>query len=80
MAYSYRETGLLCFAEEVDNKLIRKVVRSFERTPGAEYSLYNGKDFQKKFPYLNMKESVPSCYDPTGGVMLADKCLNAVRV
>ena len=55
-------------------------MRSFERTPGAEYSLYNGKDFQKKFPYLNMKGSVTSCYDPTGGVMLADKCLNAVRV
>jgi len=74
-----KETGLLCFSEEIDNKFMKNVITSFEQTPGSAYSVYKGKQFQDKFPYLNIEDTVTGCYDPTGGVLLADKALRAIQ-
>ena len=59
---------------------MKKVIKSFDETPGSSYALYKGQDFHQKFPYLKLQDSVEACYDPTGGVLLADKALRAVQV
>jgi len=74
-----KETGLLCFSEETDNIFMKNVITSFEKTPGSTYSVFDGKDFETKFPYLNLEDTIKGCYDPTGGVLLADKALRAVQ-
>jgi hypothetical protein len=78
--FACRETGLLCFSEEKENKFMKKVIKSFDETPGSSYEIYKGHDFHQKFPYLKLQDSVESCFDPTGGVLMADKALRAVQV
>lgn len=73
------ETGLLCFSEEKGNKFMKKVIKSFDETPCSNYTVYKGQDFQQKFPYLTLEDSVEGCFDPTGGVLMADKALRAVQ-
>ena len=75
-----RETGLLCFSDEEGNPFLNSIINSFEKTPGSDYFLYQGKDFHDKFPYLNFGEGVRACFDPSGGVVMADKALRAVQV
>ena len=59
---------------------MKKVIKSFDETPGSNYTVYKGQDFQQKFPYLTLEDSVEGCFDPTGGVLMADKALRAVQV
>ena len=59
---------------------MKAVINSFEQTPGSEYSVYKGRQFQEKFPCLNIEDTITGCYDPTGGVLLADKALRAIQV
>ena len=91
-----RKTGLLCFSEEEDNEHTSDVIRAFEATPGARFSTFYGKvficdleannksddikDFQDKFPYLRLGPDGHGCYDPDGGILLADKALRAIQV
>jgi len=74
-----KETGLLCFSDEKDNKFMKKVIDSFEKTPGSDYSVFRGKEFHQKFPYLKVGDTIEGCYDPSGGVLMADKALRAVQ-
>ena len=90
-----RRTGLLCFSEEAENEHTSDVIKAFEATPGARFSTFYGKvyygdletnktddikDFQDKFPYLRLGPDGHGCYDPDGGILLADKALRAIQV
>ena len=45
-----------------------------------EYELYNPDELKIKFTNLTMASDEWGCYDPAGGVLLADKCLRSVWV
>ena len=45
-----------------------------------EYELYNPDELKRKFSNLTMANDEWGCYDPAGGVLLADKCLKSVLV
>ena len=36
-------------------------------------------DFRDKFPYLRLGPDGHGCYDPEGGILLADKALRAIQ-
>ena len=45
-----------------------------------EYELYNPKEMAKRYSNLTMGPDIWGCYDPSGGVLMADKCLKSVWV
>ena len=45
-----------------------------------KYELYNPDELKRKFTNLTMASDEWGCYDPAGGVLLADKCLRSVWV
>ena len=75
-----RETGLICMSDDPNDKFMADTINAFKATPGAEYELYYGKDFQEKFPYLNFGIAGYGCYDPSGGILMADKALRSIQV
>jgi len=74
-----KETGLLCFSEEKGNKFMNKVIKSFEESPETTCEVFHGEAFHQRYPYLRMDDSVEGCFDPTGGVLMADKALKAIQ-
>ena len=42
-----------------------------------EYELYNPDELKRKFSNLTMANDEWGCFDPAGGVLLADKCLKS---
>ena len=45
-----------------------------------EYELYNPEEMAKRYSNLTMGADIWGCYDPSGGVLMADKCLKSVWV
>jgi len=74
-----KETGLICMSDDPNDKFMADTINAFKATPNADYELYYGKDFQDKFPYLNFGSDGYGCYDPSGGILMADKALRAIQ-
>ena len=67
-------------SDDPNDKFMADTINAFKATPNADYELYYGKDFQDKFPYLNFGSDGYGCYDPSGGILMADKALRAIQV
>ena len=59
---------------------MNKVIKSFEDSPEATCEVFHGEAFPQRYPSLRMDDSVEGCFDPTGGVLMADKALKAIQV
>jgi hypothetical protein len=57
-----------------------KVVDSFEANTGSKYELYNPKEMAIRFPMIDMGQKIWGCYDPSAGILMADKCLKLLWV
>ena len=55
------------------------VVKSLEINK-MDFKLYNPDELGNSYQNLTMGPNVWGCYDPSGGVLMADKCLKAVWV
>ena len=55
------------------------VVKSLEINK-MDFKLYNPVELANSYQNLTMGPNVWGCYDPSGGVLMADKCLKAVWV
>ena len=55
------------------------VVKSLEINK-IDFKLYNPDELAKSYQNLTMGQNVWGCHDPSGGVLMADKCLKAVWV
>ncbi|XP_023337941.1 peroxisomal sarcosine oxidase [Eurytemora carolleeae] len=74
-----KKTGLLCFAENKNIKFINDTIDSFKKVPGAQNTVYNSKQLREKFPCVRLGKSALGCYDPSGGVIFADKALKCIQ-
>ena len=75
----FRETGLLCFADEEENDFLNGVVTSFKMTSGSRHTIYEDDQLRKEFPQLKFRKPMKGCLDHSAGVLLADKALRAVQ-
>ena len=73
-----RETGLLVLGKR-EQPYFDGVIESFIDNK-MEYELYNPDELKRKFSNLTMANDEWGCFDPAGGVLLADKCLKSVWV
>ena len=69
---------MLVFGER-DQPYFKGVVESFNKN-NMEYELYNPEEMAKRYSNLTMGADIWGCYDPSGGVLMADKCLKSVWV
>ena len=76
---SSRPTGLLTLGERYEG-YFGKVVDSFEENTGSKYELYNPKEMAVRFPMIDMGPKIWGCYDPSAGILMADKCLKLLWV
>ena len=75
----FRETGLLCFADEEDNPFLDGVIASFRMNPNAKHTVYDDQELREQFPQLKFGTPMHGCLDHSAGVLLADKALRAVQ-
>jgi len=74
-----QETGLLCFSDDKNNGFINRIVDSFKKNKEARSEDLNASELRKRYPYINFGNESRACYDPTGGVIMADKALKCVQ-
>ena len=74
----FRETGLMVFGKR-NQPYFDGVVKSLEINK-MDFKLYNPDELGNSYQNLTMGPNVWGCYDPSGGVLMADKCLKAVWV
>jgi len=74
-----KETGLLCFSDDPENKFLNQIIKSFEKNPGAKNEVYSGEELSKNYPYIRLGSKGVGCYDPSGGVLMADKALKCLQ-
>ena len=75
----FRPTGLLTLGER-HKGYFGKVVKSFEANEGSKYELYNPTEMASKFPMIDMGPEIWGCYDPSAGILKADKALKLLWV
>ena len=75
-----RQTGLLCFSDEKNNIFMEQTIGAFKASTNADYELFNNEEMKQKYPYLKLGNEAYACYDPTGGILMADKALKALQV
>ena len=63
-----------------NNSFMKQTIDAFEASDSAEYALYYGDEFSQKYPYLKLGPDAYGCFDPTGGILMADKALKALMV
>jgi len=74
-----KQTGLLCFSDEKNNIFMEQTIGAFKASTNADYELFNNEEMKQKYPYLKLGNEAYACYDPTGGILMADKALKALQ-
>ena len=59
---------------------MEKTIGAFKASTNADYELFNTEEMKKKYPYLKLGNEAYACYDPAGGILMADKALKALKV
>lgn len=72
-----RDTGLLVFGQHRNDPYLTNSVQSLSYHK-LEHKLFSPEEMLTEYPNLKMGPTVWGCLDPSGGVILADKALNAV--
>jgi len=58
---------------------LQDVVRSL-KSVGVEYETLSAQSLRTKYPSLSFDDSFSALFDPTAGILRADKCLTAIQV
>merc|ERR1740128_109375 len=74
-----KETGLLCFSDD-KNQFIDDIAKSLQSISGGDESRkLNSANLRKDYPSIRLADTATGCFDPSGGVILADKALKSVQ-
>ena len=69
----------MCFSDELNNPFMKSTIDAFKQShSSSDYQLFHGQHFKQSFPSLRLGEEGFGCYDPSGGILMADKSLRAV--
>jgi len=74
----FSKTGLLVVDKSGSSEL-QDVVRSL-KSVGVEYETLSAHSLRTKYPCLSFDDSFSAVFDPTAGILRADKCLRAMQV
>ena len=72
------KTGLLA-VDKTGSKELEDIERSL-RNAGVEYETLSAPSLRVKYPHLTFDDSFSAVFDPTAGILRADKCLSAFQV
>ena len=72
------KTGLLS-VDKIGSKMQEDRVRSL-RTAGVEHEMLSAQSLRMKYPSLSFDDSFSALFEPSGGILRADKCLSAFQV
>ena len=73
-----RKTGLLSFEDEPYTNI--KKVKDHLNGLKSEFEYLDSKMLMKKFPMLSYPDSYHAIFEPSGGILKADKCCAAFQV
>jgi len=72
------KTGLLA-VDKTGSKELEDIAESL-KSAGVQYESLSAHSLRVRYPSLFFNESFSAVFDPTGGVLIADKCLTALQV
>jgi len=72
------KNGLL-LVDKTGSKYLEDMVQSL-RSVGVEYEKLSAQSIRAKYPSLAFDDSYCAVFDPTAGILRADKCLAAFQV
>jgi len=78
MWFVFSKTGLL-WVGKAGSKDLEDVTKSLEYV-GAKYETLSAQSLRARYPCLTFDDSFNAVFDPTAGILLADKCLSALQV
>ncbi|XP_001376396.2 peroxisomal sarcosine oxidase isoform X1 [Monodelphis domestica] len=73
----YRQTGLLMLAKK-DNSEFQDTLDTLSKQ-GVEHRNLNPEELQRRFPNIRLARGESGIWDPSGGVLFADKALKALQ-
>jgi len=76
--FVYSKNGLLA-VDKTDSKELEDIVKSL-RSVGVKYEKLSAQSLRAKYPSLAFDDSFSGVFDPTAGILRADKCLAAFQV
>ena len=76
--FVFSKTGLLVVGK-TGSKELEDFRKSLENV-GVEYETLSSQSLRAKYPSLSFDDSFSAVFDPTAGILRADKCLNAFQV
>ena len=74
----FSKTGLL-WVDKAGSKDLADVTKSLEYV-GVKYETLSAQSLRVRYPSLTFDDSFNAVFDPTAGILLADKCLSALQV
>ena len=74
----FSKTGLLSVDKTGSEELL-DIARSLESV-GVKYETLPAHSLRSRYPTLSFDDSFSAVFDPTGGILRADKCLSAFQV
>lgn len=73
----YIKTGLLS-VDKTGSEELRDIASSLESV-GVKYETLSAHSLRSRYPSLSFDDSFSAVFDPTGGILRADKCLSAFQ-
>jgi sarcosine oxidase/L-pipecolate oxidase len=74
----YVKTGLLAI-DSRGSASLDEVESAIKSTPNGAYQRLSGQRLRDRFPTMLFDDSFEAIFDPTGGILCADKCLQAYQ-
>ena len=65
--------------DKTGSKELEDIIKSL-RNVGVEYETLSARSLRTKYPYFAFDDSFSGVFDPTAGILRADKCLSAFQV
>ena len=76
--YIFRPTGLLVF-DKKGSKRLADTETSLIKV-GSKYQMLDSQKLRQQFPMVQFDDSYAAVFDSEGGILRADKCLQAYQV
>jgi len=76
--FVFSKTGLLT-VDKTGSKELEDIAKSLGNV-GVDYKTLSSQSLRAKYPSLSFDDSFSAVFDPTAGILRADKCLNAFQV
>jgi len=78
LRFVFSKTGLLA-VEKAGSETLEDIARSLS-SAGVGYETLSAQSLRRRFPCITFDDSFGAVFDPTAGILRADKCLSAFQV